>query len=219
MLSEDSVEGHWPFFAGLSGYLFGPDEFEGWDKDDVGVDTEQALAAGAVLEAIVSGAGIMGDGDSTARERFIAGDAPLFWGDLEDLEALELAGVGFAVDPLPTIGGEPSPAPVEVTALWVNAFSAHKETAAFLVEQHLTTTENSSLLAIALGQAPVDVGFSGDSDLVPFTQGAIVGDPVPPIPAVTLAWEELALAFSAIRQGADAESALGAAASTIRAEG
>lgn len=218
LLPEDSVEGHWPFLAGLGGYLFGPDEFAGWDVDDVGVDSDLAFAAGSLLDSIVNGGGILGDGDSTVIDRFVDGDAPLLWGDLTVLAALQTAGADFTVEALPTIGAQPSPVPLEITALWVNAFSPDKDAAIDLVERHLSQVDNARVMAIGLGLAPVDSDYSEDPDLAPFTRAGRDGDPVPTIEATTLAWEELAAAFTAIREGQDSEAAFDAAASNIRAE-
>ena len=216
-LSPESVEGHWPFMAGLGGYLFGPHEYDGWDKDDVGLDTADAVAAGLILESIVDGAGILGDGSTTARDRFVAGEAPLFWGTTADLAAFDEAGMDVTVEPLPTIGDQAAVIPVSVTALWVNAFSVDKEAARRLVEGYLTTPENAATLAAALGLAPVDAGFDADPDLAAFTRGAVAGDPIPPIDATELAWVELADAFSSMRDGLDAQTAYEGAAANIRA--
>jgi arabinogalactan oligomer/maltooligosaccharide transport system substrate-binding protein len=218
-LSASSVEGHWPFFTAPGGYLFGPEEFEGWDKDDVGLDTDASLAGGLVLASIVGGTGILGDDDtSTARDRFVNGEAPLFWGTTGDLAALEVAGAEFVVEALPTIGGAPAAGPVSTTALWVNGFSADKEAAVILVEEYLALPESARTLAIALGLAPVDTDFADDdADLAPFTLGARTGLPVPPISAADLAWAELADAVASIRLGGSSETALRGAASNIRA--
>lgn len=217
-LASNSVEGHWPFITAVGGYLFGPDEFAGWDKDDVGVDTAEALAGGLVLEQVMDGAGILGgDGFSTARQRFAAGATPVFWGGLSDLVALEEAGIEFVVDELPTIGDQPAAGPVDTTALWVNAFSTDKEAAVRLVERYLAVPENARTLANALGLAPVDIDYDGDPNLVPFTRSGVIGLPRPPIEATTLAWDELASTFDAIRSGQASSVALEGAASQIRA--
>jgi arabinogalactan oligomer/maltooligosaccharide transport system substrate-binding protein len=216
-LSARSVEGHWPFFAAPGGYLFGPEEFEGWDKDDVGLDTAESLAGGLVLETVADGTGILGDGDSTARDRFVDGEAPLFWGTTDDLAALELAGIEFVVEELPTIGESAAAGPVSTTALWVNGFSSDKEAAAILVEEYLAVPQSARTLAIVLGLAPVDADFTDDADLAPFTLGARTGLPVPPIAATELAWIELADAFESIRSGGSSETTLRGAASNIRA--
>lgn len=217
VLSATSVAGHWPFITALGGYLFGPDEFAGWDKDDVGVDTAEAIAGGFVLEQIAQGTGILGDGGSTARDRFVAGEAPLFWGTTADLAALEAAGMEFVVEELPSIGDVPAAGPVQTLDLWVNAFSEDKESAVVLVEEHLAIPQAARVLAIAAGYAPVDIDFESDADLVPFTREARVGLPVPPIDATSVAWTELADAFLAIRSGQAAADALRGAASSIRA--
>jgi len=216
-LSTTSVVGHWPFITALGGYVFGPDEFDGWDKDDVGVDAAEAIAGGLVLEQAAQGTGILGDGSTTALERFIAGEAPLFWGTTSDLAALELTGMSFTVERLPTIGDQAAAGPVETTALWVNAFSADKETAVELVEDHLALPAAARILAVGLGLAPVDAEFNEDPDLVPFTQGARTGLPMPTIDAIELAMTELADAFEDIRSGQAADLALSGAASNIRA--
>jgi arabinogalactan oligomer/maltooligosaccharide transport system substrate-binding protein len=216
-LSASSVIGHWPFITAAGGYLFGPDEFDGWNAKDVGIDSPEALTGALVLEDVVAGAGILGDGDATARQRFVAGQAPLFWGTTADLTALRQAGASFVVEQLPTIAGQPSAGPVEVVALWVNAFSVDKEAAVELVEDHLAVPESARALAVALGLAPVDAEFDADQDLRPFTLAARIGSPLPPIEATELARTELQIAFEAIRGGEPAEIALGGAASSLRA--
>jgi hypothetical protein len=56
-----------------------------------------------------------------------------------------------------------------------------------------------------------------DPDMVPFTLGARVGVPVPPIAATELAWTELMDAFESIRFGGSSETALRGAAANVRA--
>lgn len=217
VLPTASAAAMWAFATALGGYVFGPDEFAGWDKDDVGVDADEAVAGATVLEEILEGAGILDDGDSTARRRFAAGEAALYWGTIADMEALRDAGVTFEVDALPTIDGAPASGPVDSMALWVNAFSPDKEAAVRLVEDHLARPDAARLLAAALRWAPADDGPGGDTVFAPFTAAAATGLPLPPIAATEIAWEELGLAFQAMRAGQSAADALSGAASTIRA--
>jgi maltose-binding protein MalE len=216
-MASNVVEAHLPFVLVPAAYLFGPDEFDGWDKDDVGIDVEEALSGGLVLEDIVAGAGILDDGDITARDAFAAGAAPLFWGSMEDLAVLRDSGIELAVDELPTVLGAPAIAPIEVTALWVNAFSPDKEAAVDLVTEYLATPDSATALALALGLAPVDRDFDSDPLVAPFTRMARAGEPIPPIEATTVSWAELESAFTAIRAGESAATALAGAASNIRA--
>jgi maltose-binding protein MalE len=216
LLATDSVEGHYPFIAGLGGYIFGPDEFEGWAADDVGVGTAEALAGGLILQSIVDGAGFAGDGNSTAEERFIDGTAPLLWGDAASLAILQLGGVTFVVEQLPTIGEAPAPTPVRVTAAWVNAFSPGKEVALAFVSDYLAAPSSANQIALGLGMAPVNIGFDADQDLVPFIESAKTGHPIPTIFQTDYAWEQLAIAFDDIRTGDDSTSTLESAAQAIR---
>lgn len=216
LLAADSVEGHYPFIAGLGGYIFGPDEFDEWAADDVGVDTADALAGGLILQSIVDGAGLLGDGSSTAEERFIDGIAPLLWGDTASLATLQLGEANFTVEQLPTIGETPAPTPVRVTAAWVNAFSPGKEVALTFVSDYLADPSFADQIALGLGMAPVNIGFAEDPDLVPFIEGAKTGDPIPTIFQTEYAWEQLAIAFDDIRSGDDPTEALESAARAIR---
>ncbi|MEE9297665.1 MAG: extracellular solute-binding protein [Acidimicrobiia bacterium] len=219
LLSSDSTGGHYPFITALGGYVFGPDEFDGWNSDDIGIAGAEAISGGLILESIIDGAGILGDGQSTAVERFIDGDAPLLWGDAASLAALGIAGVVFSTESIPSIGERTAPTPIRVTAAWINAFSAHKEAAAVLVNEYLANPVNAEPMAIALGMAPVTIGFQDDPHLIPFIQAARTGHPVPTIAATELAWSELAKAFEAIRGGDDVADSLIAAAANIRAGG
>jgi maltose-binding protein MalE len=216
LLPTDSVEGHYPFIAGLGGYIFGPDEFEEWAADDVGVDTAEALAGGLILQSIVDGAGFPGDGNSTAEERFVDGAAPLLWGNAASLAILQLGGVNFTVEQLPTIGEAPAPTPISVTAAWVNAFSPGKEVALTFVSDYLATPSSADQIALGLGMAPANIDFAADQDLVPFIESAKTGDPIPTIFQTAYAWEQLAIAFDDIRTGDDSTSTLQSAARAIR---
>ena len=216
LLPADSVSGHYPFNTGTGGYIFGADEFEGWDAQDVGVDSAEALAGGLILQTIVDGAGILGNGNSTVAERFVAGDAPLLWGDSTTLAALTAAGAKFTVERLPTIAEVNAPTPIEVVVGWVNAFTLGKEATVIFMRDYLAAPSSADAIAVTLGLAPVNVGFDTDPNLVPFIESARTGDPVPTIFQAEYAWEQIAVAFSDIRDGDDASEALGGAATAIR---
>lgn len=216
LLAPDSVAGHYPFITGPGGYIFGADEFEGWDAQNVGVDSAEALAGGLILQGIVDGAGILGNGNSTVADRFAAGDAPLLWGDSTTLTTLTAAGTRFTVERLPTIAEVNAPTPIEVIVGWVNAFSPGKEASVIFVSDYLAAPSSADSIAVTLGLAPVNVGFDTDPNLVPFIESARTGDPVPTIFQTEYAWEQLAVAFSDIRDGDDASEALGGAAIAIR---
>ena len=216
LLAPDSVAGHYPFITGPGGYIFGADEFKGWDAQDVGVNSAEALAGGLILQEIVDGAGILGNGNSTVVDRFIAGDAPLLWGDSTTLSALTAAGTRFTVERLPTIAEVNTPTPIEVIVGWVNAFSPGKEASVIFVSDYLAAPSSADSIALTLGLAPVNVGFDTDPNLTPFIESARTGHPVPTIFETEYAWEQLAAAFDDIRSGVGATEALGDAAIAIR---
>ncbi len=216
LLATDSVAGHYPFITGTGGYIFGGDEFEGWDAQDVGVNSAEALAGGLILQTIIDGAGILGNGNSTVADRFAAGDAPLLWGDSATLAALTAAGAKFTVERLPTIAEVNAPTPIEVIVGWVNAFAPGKEAAVIFMRDYLAAPPSADPIAVTLGLVPVNVGFDTDPNLVPFIESARTGDPVPTIFQTEFAWEQLAVAFSDIRDGDDASEVLGDVAVAIR---
>lgn len=216
LIPLDSVEGHYPFLTALGGYVFGPDPYAGWDVTDVGVDSEAAVAGMTILESLVDGGSTVGDGSSSVEERFADGTAPLLWGGLETLRTVAAGGGRYVVEPLPTIGGQPAPVLVTVTAAWVNAFASGKDVAAAFVVDHLVAPGTGGSLAVALRTAPVNVGYDEDADLAAFVQAARTGHPVPTVFAQAYSWEQLAAAFSQIRSGDDVSGALLDAAVDIR---
>jgi arabinogalactan oligomer/maltooligosaccharide transport system substrate-binding protein len=216
LIPLDSVEGHYPFLTALGGYVFGPDPYAGWDVSNVGVDGDAAVAGMTILESLVDGGSTVGDGSSSVEQRFIDGTAPLLWGGLDSLETIAENGGRYVVEPLPTIGGQPAPVLVAVSAAWVNAFAPGKDAAAAFVTDFLAAPGTGDSLAVSLGLAPVNIGFDADEDLAAFLQAARTGHPVPTVFQKDYAWEQLAAAFSQIRSGDDVAGALLDAAVDIR---
>ena len=213
-VATDSVDGHYPFLAGLGGYVFARDEFKGWDSQNIGIDGAEALAGIEILDDLLSGTGMFGDGSSTAEERFLDGVAPLVWGDRASLDVITDGDVAFTVETLPLIGDQPAPTPVRATVAWVNATSPSKEAALIFVSDYLAPTRDA--LAIALGLAPVSTGFSDDPHLIAYVESASTGQAVPTIFQTEYAWETLAEAFDDIRTGDDSAEVLQSAAATIK---
>jgi len=216
LIPIEAVDQHYPFLVSQGGYVFGRDEFEGWDPTDVGVANDGAIAGVTVLEALADANVTTGDGTSSVEERFADGEAPLLWGTVESLITLRELGAVFVVEELPPIAGFDPIVPVRVTAAWVNSFSADKAAAIEFTTEVLTDPGIGSALAIALDLAPADVTFDEDPDLAAFTRGARLGHPVPTIFQTDHAWEQLAVAFSLIRSGDDVAGALLDAAVAIR---
>jgi maltose-binding protein MalE len=216
LIPVDSVDGHYPFLAARGGYVFGPDELATWSADDIGVDSDEAVAGVAILETLVEAGVTLGDGESSAEERFSLEIAPLLWGDLSSLQQVRELEGRYIVESLPTIGGEPARTLLRVTAVWVNAHRPDKGAATEFVEEWIGAPSTADRIGLALGLAPATISFATDADLVPFATAARSGHPTPTIFQTGYAWAQLAVTFGQIRIGDDVTGALLDAAVAIR---
>lgn len=203
---------HLPFLFALGGYIFGEDAMFGFDADDVGVDTTEAIAATAILQGLIEEGGVDGAVDrEDARTRFAAGEAALIWDGAEMLGQFESA----VLDALPTIALNPAASPVRVTAVWVNAMGSQKTEAVEFAVGYLGGVPGSTRIARALGFAPIWADQATDAERL-IIDSAEVGRTVPYIPEAVEAWKALADAFARIHAGTSAGTALIDAADRIR---
>ena len=203
---------HYPFLASLGGYVFGEDAAAGFDADDIGVASPEAITAAVVLQGLIEEGAAVSAGDRTdARSRFASGEAALIWDDAAVLPELGDA----VVEPRPTIGSSPAIVAVRVTAAWVNANGAHPTESAEFAIVHLASIQGSTAIARALGMAPVWPEGASDGERV-IIAAAETGRAVPYIPEGVTAWEAIADAFERIHDGTSAGAALTDAADEIR---
>ena len=210
--ADGDLDVTYPFIATLGAYVFGPDPATGYAADDTTVDSDEAIAAAAVLEAMVASGVIDPASDrANALARFEAGAAGIIWAGPEAIGLV----AGESVEALPTLGDSPGVSPVRVVTAYVNARGTLKPEAGRFAEQYLGDQDGSRAFADALGMAPVWAAVATDDELV-FIEAAITGDPVPYAVETEAAWAEVSAAFARILLGTAAETALLDAGDAIR---
>lgn len=202
----------YPFLATLGGYVFAPDPDIGYVVTDTTVDSEEAIAAAGVLQALVAAGAVDPAADrAAALARFTAGTAGIIWAGPEAIGLIP----GEAVEAIPTIGDAPAVSPVRVMTAFVNGRGSHKSEAAAFAESYLGDRHGSRAFADSLGMAPVWEAAATAAESVVIA-AADTGHAVPYAPETDDAWDELSDAFARILLGTDAATALIDAGDAIR---
>lgn len=212
-----------PLLMAGGGYAF--KKVDGvYDGSTTGVNTEGAVAGAKLLEEMVESGlmpqgvdyGVM-DGAMNNGEVAMVLNGPWAWGALKD------SGINFAVAPIPTVNGNPSPPFLGVQALAVNAASPNQDLAVEFIENYLTTDEGLAIWNAngALGAlADISAAEAQNDPLVSgMLEAAAIGVPMPSNPEMGAFWAAMGPALSNITTGAqDAQEALDDAAARILGE-
>ncbi len=138
---------HYPFVASTGGYIFKYDEATGYDVNDVGLDSEGAIAGFDFFNGLVADGYIDPAVDYGAMTNlFFNNQAAFMWTGpwaLPDVKAAVEAGTlsGYASSPLPAILGETAVPFVGVQGFMVNAFSEQKALAQTFVLDYIATVD------------------------------------------------------------------------------
>ena len=214
----------YPLFTGAGGYVFGRDA-EGYDADDLGLDSDGGLEAAQRFAAWLD-SGLL-DPDITYDvmiESFGTGDAPFAitgpWAIAQAENGFEAMGIEFVVEPIPPIDGQ-TPRPfVGVQGFMVSAFAADPVLAQTFVLEVMATEDAQVALFEAGGRAPALASAfelaSADPVIAGFGASGADGDPMPAIPAMSSVWEAWTSAYTLIGQGEDPVRSFEDAANQIR---
>jgi maltose-binding protein MalE len=196
---------NYPFVSAFGGYIFRYDPATGFDPDDVGLDSDGAVAGAEFLAAQVA-AGIVDPvnyGD--AKNLFFGEDQP-FWltgpwelGDLRD------APFNWGVTKLPTMEGNTPQPFVGAQGFFLSAFSEHKLVAQSFLLDFIATTDTMKALYDEDPRNPAHRGafdLSADDPVAAtFALSAADGVPMPNIPEMGSVWGPLGDNLLAIRNG------------------
>jgi arabinogalactan oligomer/maltooligosaccharide transport system substrate-binding protein len=217
----------YPLYAAGGGYLFGTTENGDYDPKDLGVSKPEAIAAFAKI-------GKLGEKGAGALKRSIGAENSIsvFTGKKSAflisgpwaITDIKKAGIQYDISPIPGFeGGKPARPFVGVQAFYVASKGKNKALAQEFVSNHLTTPE----LAVALFEAEprppaltaaLDQVKAKDPDLEKFLNAGKEGEILPVIPAMAAVWDPFGKAAAAVVGGADAKTAVPAAAKAIEAQ-
>jgi len=214
--ADGDADLHYPFLVSMGGYLFGPDPEVGYNTDDLGLGTAEAIAGVGILANLLADGTIDAVTDATAGiADFAAGNAALLWVHASGLANIQAAGMDVAVEPLPTIGGNTAITSFRTLAAFVNPFGSAKSEAVAFVTDWLGDASGSGAMALATGMAPVWPEAASSSAVV-VLESVAAGHPLPPVDDIDRIWFELSDAFRRIHADTAVEDALFGAMEDIR---
>lgn len=158
--------------------------------DEAGVEFAAALkqwGADGILNANI-------DGDK-AREFFIAGKSPYYLTGPWNVPAIAEAGINYAIDPLPSAGGEEARPFVGVNGFFLSSKSTNALAATNFIVNYLST-EDAQLSLFEVGGRPpalvsaYEVASAEDPDVQAFGAIGQTGAPMPAIPEMGAVWSD-----------------------------
>jgi len=209
-------------FISTGGYVYGD---KGQNKDDIGLNTEGAIAGlkyyGSLKDSILP----LNSGDinyDIKKGLFIGGtlamdiNGPWTIGDYRN------AGIDFGVAPLPSINGQPASSFSGIKAWYVNSFSKYPNAARLF--SYYASTKEAQLKDFELtgaipanNDAAADPAVQGNDIVKGFLEQFNQSTPMPSIPEMGNVWSPIGAAFSDVwNSGKDAKAALDNAVQQIK---
>ena len=160
----------------------------------------QALAAwgaAGVLNTNISG--------DIAREEFLAGKSAFFLTGPWNVPAIAEAGIEYAIDPIPSAGGQTASPFVGVQGFYISSQSQNPLAATSFLVNYVGTEEVQTALFEVGGRAPaLTAAFEAaqsNPDVAAFGAVGANGIPMPNVPAMDLVWADWGTTEAAIING------------------
>lgn len=197
----------YPVQASFGASLFGIDETGSYDPDELLIGGEAGdRFAEALAEwgrAGVINVNISGD---IAREEFVAGKSPWMVTGPWTIPAIEQAGIEYAIESIPSAGGEAATPFVGVQGFFVSSQSQNPLAANSFVVDYLGSEEVQLGLYELGGRAPALLSAfevaSADPVIRAFGEVGAAGVPMPNIPQMGAVWNHWGVTQAAIITGA-----------------
>jgi maltose-binding protein MalE len=183
---------NFPFVATKGGYVFGFDPATGFDVNDIGLDSEGAIAGVAAMEQLVADGYIAPIDEDDAKQLFIDGKQAFFMSGPWWINTWDEAGINWGVATLPTLDGDPMAPFVGVRGFYISEFGENKAIAEEFLNGFVATDETMLALFEADPRGPAwlpiqdqAVGFEA------FAESASNGLFMPNVPEMGAVWEPL----------------------------
>jgi len=222
VIQENDPYHFFPVQTAFGGYVFGFEEGEGYDAEDVGIDNEGSIEALSWLESYVADDLMPAGLDyGSMHQLFFDGDAAMMITGPWAIGDIEGAGVPFAVSAIPGTEEVENGRPfLGVQGFMVNSFSENKQLASLFLTDYIAT-EDAMQQIFDAGDRPaafVPVRDNTENEvLTSFGEAGVNGLAMPAIPEMSAVWTSWGNAVALVVQGtAEAEAAFTDAATTIR---
>lgn len=129
-----------------------------------------------------------------AREEFVAGKSGYFLTGPWNLPAIKEAGINYAIDPIPSAGGETATPFVGVQGFYISSESENQLAANEFLVNYIGTDEVQTALYEVGGRAPALLSAfeaaQSDADVAAFGAVGAEGVPMPNVPAMDVVWSD-----------------------------
>ena len=218
---QDSDPYHFfPIQTAFGGYVFGLTE-DGYDPEDVGLDSEGSIAAATWLEGMVADELLpTGIDYDVMHSLFGSGDAAMIITGPWAIPAIEESGVDFEVSGLPSGPGGSAKPFLGVQGFMISAFSENQLLAESFLLDYIATEDTMASLYNADPRPPAFLAVRENLDdeiMNGFVAAGTEGLAMPAIPAMGSVWSAWGDALQLIRTGElSGEEAFTDAAEQIR---
>jgi arabinogalactan oligomer/maltooligosaccharide transport system substrate-binding protein len=160
--------------------------------DAAGVEFSNWLASQGAAGAGVFNANIDSD---RAREFFLAGKSPYYLTGPWNVPAISEAGINYAIDPLPSAGGQEARPFIGVNGFFLSSKSANALAATNFIVNYLSTEDAQMALFEVGGRPPAltaayETAAAADPDVKAFGEIGQTGAPMPAIPEMGAVWSD-----------------------------
>lgn len=140
-----------------------------------------------------------------AREEFVAGKSPFFLTGPWNIPAISEAGIEYAIEPIPSAGGETASPFVGVQGFFISARSENTLAANEFLVNYIGTEPVQTALYEVGGRAPALLtafeAASSNADVAAFGEVGANGNPMPNVPAMDVVWSDWGTTEVAIING------------------
>lgn len=221
MWDVDDFYFSYPFIS-TGGYVYGSN---GTDKDDIGLNTEGAIAGLSYYGSLRNSILPVNSGDVTydlKKGFFTAGTLAMDINGPWTIADYKASGIDFGVAPLPSINGQPASSFSGIKAWYVNYNSKYPNAARLFA--NFASSKDAQLLDLKLTgalpsntEAANDPAAQNDEIVKGFLEQFNQSTSMPSIPEMGNVWSPIAAAFSDVwNSGKDAKEALDNAVQQIK---
>ena len=186
----------YPLQTSYGAPVFGLDDKGAYDSTNLTLGNEGGLKFAAKLKEW-GAEGVLNaniDGDK-AKEFFLAGKSPYYITGPWNLPDIKSSGMNYAIDALPSAGGEPAQPFIGVNGFFLSSKSTNALAATKFIVDYLSSEAVQTALYKIGGRPPAltaayDKAAASDADIKAFGEIGQNGVPMPAIPAMGSVWAD-----------------------------